>query len=132
MKKISTHIDGLFVVKREIFSDDRGFFMELWNHNVFKNTNLNFNFTQNNVSKSKKNVIRGSVLDIVVDIRRKSKTFGSYFSIELLENKPVSLWIPPGCAHGLHVPAVLGSFPPPSVCGVRAVCGRGAGVVVRA
>ena len=118
MKKIQTKIDGLFVIKNDFFNDKRGSFMESWNIQTCKHNNLNTEFTQDNISISKQNVIRGlhfqnqpygqikyvrvikgKALDVVVDIRRKSKTFGEYFSIELSSQND-GLWIPAGMAHG--------------------------------
>ena len=119
MKKIKTHIDGLFVIKNKYLTDIRGGFLESWNNIDFKKENLIANFSQDNISISKKNVIRGlhfqskpygqikyvrvlkgKVLDVVVDIRENSKTFGEYFKIELSEKNHHGLWIPAGFAHG--------------------------------
>ena len=119
MKKIKTHIDGLFVIKNPVFKDERGSFIESWNKTKFNHEELSDNFNQDNISFSKKNVIRGlhfqnqpygqtkfvrvlqgKVIDIAVDIRKKSKTFGEYFSIELSEKNNEALWIPSGFAHG--------------------------------
>ena len=102
MKKIKTNIDGLFIIENDFFSDQRGGFMQLWNQEEFKKEKLNINFSQDNISVSKKNVIRGlhfqntphgqtkyvnvlngKVLDVAVDIRKYSKTFGQHFKIEL-------------------------------------------------
>jgi len=119
VKKTKTIIQDLFIIKQDIFNDQRGTFMESWNHYKCESHNLNSNFTQDNVSISHKNVIRGlhfqdkpyqqlklvrvlqgSVLDVVVDLRKSSKTFGKYFTIELSSINNLMLWIPPGCAHG--------------------------------
>ena len=118
MKKIETKINGLFIIKNKFFNDDRGWFMENWNIEKCKQNNLNINFKQDNISMSKKNVLRGlhfqrqphnqtkyvrviqgKVLDVVVDIRKKSKTFGQHLAIELSNNQ-TGLWIPAGMAHG--------------------------------
>tara|TARA_B100000902_G_C27273773_1_gene897734 strand:+ start:834 stop:1388 length:555 start_codon:yes stop_codon:yes gene_type:complete len=119
MKKIKTNIDGLFVIKNEYYSDKRGGFKELWNENKFQENEMNMNFSQDNLSMSKKNVIRGlhfqnypygqikyinvlygKVLDVALDLRRDSKTFGKHFSIELSSQNHHSLLIPNGFAHG--------------------------------
>ena len=119
MKKIETHINGLFIIENIIFNDERGMFVESWNKNKFEKENLESFFLQDNMSISKKNVIRGlhfqnepysqtklvsvvkgKVLDIVVDIRKKSKTFGEYLAIELSDSNHRMLWIPTGFAHG--------------------------------
>lgn len=118
MKKTKTNIDGLFVIKNDVFNDKRGSFMENWNVSTCKKNNLDIQFNQDNISVSNKNVIRGlhfqnqpheqtkyvrvikgKVLDVVVDIRKHSKTFGEYFSIEL-SSYSNGLWIPAGMAHG--------------------------------
>jgi dTDP-4-dehydrorhamnose 3,5-epimerase len=118
MKKIKTKIDGLFIIHNELFDDERGWFMESWNIEKCKKNNLNINFEQDNISVSKKNVLRGlhfqnqpygqtkyvrvmqgKVLDVVVDLRKQSKTFGEHIAIEL-SNSQHGLWIPTGMAHG--------------------------------
>tara|TARA_B100001250_G_C19745424_1_gene765078 strand:+ start:529 stop:1080 length:552 start_codon:yes stop_codon:yes gene_type:complete len=118
MEKIKTKINGVFIIKNNLFIDKRGEFMETWNTETFKENNLKINFSQDNISISKKNtlrglhfqnqpygqtkyvrVIKGKALDVVVDIRKESKTFGKHISIELSNNRD-GLWIPPGMAHG--------------------------------
>ena len=119
MKKTKTSIDGLFIIENTSFLDQRGEFMELWNQDEFESENLNTNATQDNISISKKNVIRGlhfqnqpygqikyvrviqgSILDVAVDIRKTSDTFGQHFAIELSKTNNYGLWIPSGFAHG--------------------------------
>ena len=119
MKKTSTHIDGLYVIKNTCFKDVRGQFMELWNNDNFQKENLKSEFSQDNISISKKHVLRGlhfqnepygqtkyvsvikgKVLDVAVDIRKDSKTFGEHLAIELSNKNKYSLWIPAGFAHG--------------------------------
>ena len=120
MKIESTHIEGLLVITPTIFKDDRGYFFESFNHKVFENhTSSSINFVQDNQSKSDKNVLRGlhfqnpphdqgklvrvivgSVLDIAVDIRKNSPTYGEHFKIILDTHKHEMLWIPSGFAHG--------------------------------
>ena len=119
MKKKPTNIEDLYLIEHQSFTDVRGEFMEFWNNDTFKKENLKIDFSQDNISKSKKHVLRGlhfqnkpygqtkyvsvikgKVLDIAVDIRKKSKTFGKHFSIELSEKNKYGLWIPPGFAHG--------------------------------
>lgn len=117
MKVINTPIEDLKVIKLDNFEDERGSFKETWN-----DKKINFikeKFVQDNESLSKKNVIRGlhfqnppyeqgklvrvtygSVIDIAVDLRKKSKTYGKYFSIELNDKNNYLFWIPPGFAHG--------------------------------
>ena len=119
MKKTSTYIDGLYVIKNTPFLDNRGKFFELWNAANFQKENLKMDFFQDNLSISKKyvlrglhfqknphgqikyvQVIKGKVLDVAVDIRKKSKTYGKHFAIELSEKNHNALWIPEGFAHG--------------------------------
>ena len=120
MKIERTHIEGLLVITPTIFKDDRGYFFESFNHKIFeKHTSSKVNFVQDNQSKSEKNVLRGlhfqnppfdqgklvrviagSVLDIAVDIRKKSSTYGQHFKIILDTQKQQILWIPSGFAHG--------------------------------
>tara|TARA_A100001011_G_C13915525_1_gene676881 strand:+ start:136 stop:690 length:555 start_codon:yes stop_codon:yes gene_type:complete len=114
-----THIKDLFIIEHEPLMDQRGSFLELWNFKKFKKTQLISDFSQDNISISKKNVIRGlhlqkkpheqlkyvkvisgKVLDVAVDLRIKSKTFGQHLAIELSESNNYSLWIPKGFAHG--------------------------------
>lgn len=122
MKKIITKIDGLFVIEPDVYFDDRGYFFESFNKRNLENLGLTYNFVQDNISKSKKGTIRGlhyqvgefaqgklcqvlygEVLDVAVDIRFGSKTFGKYYSIILSENNHKQFWIPPGFAHGFSV-----------------------------
>ena len=115
-----TGLKGLFIIKPKIFSDQRGYFFESFNHKEFKNkTGLNVNFLQENQSKSSKNVVRGlhfqnppnaqgklirvlkgSVMDVVVDIRLSSHTYGQHFKIKLDTKDHKMLYIPEGFAHG--------------------------------
>tara|TARA_B110000046_G_scaffold139864_1_gene146356 strand:- start:1051 stop:1596 length:546 start_codon:yes stop_codon:yes gene_type:complete len=117
---ISTKIEGVYLIKPKIFNDDRGSFFESFNMKVFqKETSQKINFVQDNQSVSSKNilrglhfqkpphaqaklvrVIRGSVLDVVVDLRKKSKTYGEYILEELSEYNNHQLFIPKGMAHG--------------------------------
>ena len=119
MKKLSTHINDLFVINNIIFDDDRGSFMEMWDEKLFKKEKLIASFSKDNISISHKNtlrglhfqnkpygqlkyvrVLKGKALDVAVDLRKKSKTFGQHLAIELSENNHTGLWIPSGFAHG--------------------------------
>ncbi|KAF0152273.1 MAG: dTDP-4-dehydrorhamnose 3 5-epimerase [Ignavibacteria bacterium] len=116
------YIDGLLVVSPEVFPDERGYFFESFNKEKYKTGGIDFSFVQDNLSKSKKGTVRGlhyqvgdfeqgklcsvivgKVLDIAVDIRFGSPTFGMYYSSELSEENKKQLWIPPGFAHGFSV-----------------------------
>jgi len=119
---IKTEISGLLVIIPDVFIDERGYFFESFNENTFKKAGIDLQFVQDNISKSKKYTIRGlhyqvgekaqgklckvvygNVLDVAVDIRFGSPTFGKYFSCELSEGNHKQLWIPPGFAHGFSV-----------------------------
>lgn len=110
---------GLKVIQPRVFEDSRGYFYESYNQNAFENAGIKDNFVQSNQSLSQKGVlrgmhfqipphdqsklvrvIRGAVLDVVVDIRQGSPTYGKHFSIELSEENKTMLYIPSGFAHG--------------------------------
>jgi dTDP-4-dehydrorhamnose 3,5-epimerase len=117
---ISTKIEGVYLIKPKIFIDDRGSFFESFNQKKFQEeTNQKINFVQDNQSVSSKNILRGlhfqkpphaqaklvrvikgSVLDVVVDLRIKSKTYGDYILEELSEYNNHQLFLPKGMAHG--------------------------------
>jgi dTDP-4-dehydrorhamnose 3,5-epimerase len=122
LEVIKTEIEGLLIIKPKVFGDERGYFFESYNEQSYKLAGIDFNFVQDNISKSKKGTIRGlhyqigdkaqgklckviygKVLDVAVDIRFGSPTFGKYFSSELSEENHTQLWIPPGFAHGFSV-----------------------------
>ena len=109
----------MFIIEPQIFEDSRGFFLESYNYNTFKELGIENIFVQDNHSKSSKGVLRGlhfqkgeysqaklisilrgSILDIVVDLRENSETFGECFSIELNEKDKRMLFIPKYFAHG--------------------------------
>ena len=119
MKIIKTPIQGLLVLQPNVFKDERGHFFESWSKQEFKNIGLELDFVQDNQSLSQKGVLRGlhfqnppfsqgklvrvikgSVLDVAVDIRKESSTYGQHFSIELSEENKTMFWLPPGFAHG--------------------------------
>lgn len=122
MKAIPTTIKDLLIIEPKVFGDDRGFFFESYNKRQFAELiGQEVEFVQDNHSRSVKNVLRGlhyqiqhpqgklvrvtqgTVLDIAVDIRKSSPTFGQHVTVELsAENKRV-LWIPQGFAHGFVV-----------------------------
>ena len=122
MKIEKTFITGLMLITPDIHADERGFFFESYNSNRYSNNGLDVVFVQDNISKSRYgtlrglhyqvgeyaqgklcSVISGKVLDVAVDIRHSSPTFGKYFSIELDDVKKKQLYIPPGFAHGFSV-----------------------------
>jgi len=121
MKISKTFIKDLLVVEPQLFKDDRGFFYESYNKKKL-NKNIKIVFVQDNESKSNRGVIRGlhfqkpphaqtklvrcvsgEILDIVVDLRKNSKTYGKSFSIELSSENNKQLFVPKGFAHGFQV-----------------------------
>lgn len=120
MSKISVtkcDIEGLYVIEPKVFPDARGYFMETYNQNDFKEEGLNMTFVQDNQSMSVKGVlrglhfqkehpqgklvrvIRGEVYDVAVDLRKNSKTFGKYFGVVLSAENKRQFYIPEGFAH---------------------------------
>lgn len=114
-----TEIEGLLIIKPKVFEDDRGHFFESFNKNVFFKNGLSLEFVQDNQSLSNKNVLRGlhfqsppyaqgklirvikgSVLDVAVDIRKSSPTYGKNVVINLSEQNKIMFYIPEGFAHG--------------------------------
>ena len=119
MEIIKTPLEGLLIVKPDVFEDDRGYFFESYNRNAFLAQGIAVDFVQDNESRSKKGVLRGlhfqnpphaqgklvrvmrgSVLDVAVDIRKKSPTYGKWSSIMLSGQNKWMYWIPAGFAHG--------------------------------
>ncbi len=118
-----TNLKDCYVINPDVFQDNRGYFFESFNANKFQElTNINVNFVQDNESKSLKGVLRGlhfqigkykqsklmrvvngAILDVCVDMRRHSKTFGHHFSVELSEDNKKQLFVPRGFAHGFFV-----------------------------
>lgn len=127
-KFIKTEIDGMFIVEPTVFGDERGYFLETYHYEEFKNAGINVNFVQDNQSKSKKGVLRGlhfqtkkpqgklvrvisgEVFDVGVDLRKNSKTFGKWFGIILNSENKRQLYIPEGFAHGFLVLSDIAEF----------------------
>jgi dTDP-4-dehydrorhamnose 3,5-epimerase len=122
MKVTPTSIADVLIIEPRVFGDQRGFFLESFNQRQFNAaTGTDFNFVQDNHSRSAKNVlrglhyqvgqpqgklvrvVRGAVFDVAVDIRPASPTFGQWFGLELSEENHRQLWVPPGLAHGFLV-----------------------------
>jgi dTDP-4-dehydrorhamnose 3,5-epimerase len=119
MEIIKTAIEGVLIIEPKVFGDERGFFVETFNKERYKEVGIDLDFVQDNLSSSMKGVlrglhfqkdpfaqgklvqvIRGRVLDVAVDIRKDSPTFGKYVSIELSGENKKQFWIAPGFAHG--------------------------------
>jgi dTDP-4-dehydrorhamnose 3,5-epimerase len=122
MNIIKTEFPGLVVIEPKVFADSRGYFFETYNRNVFEQHGLNYHWLQDNESMSNYGVLRGlhyqlnpysqaklvrviagEVLDVVVDIRKGSPTFGKKFEIMLSSENKRQLLIPRGFAHGFSV-----------------------------
>lgn len=114
-----TPIEGVLVIHPKVFGDERGFFMESYNRERYAEIGMTGNFVQDNITKSKRGVLRGlhfqtgefaqgklvqvikgKVWDVAVDIRKESKTYGQWYGVELSGENHTQFWIPPGLAHG--------------------------------
>jgi len=119
MQVIPTDIPDLYIIQPKVFEDERGYFFESYSKKVLAEAGLDLNFVQDNQSLSQKgvlrglhlqnppyaqgklvNVIKGAVLDVAVDVRKGSPTFGKHVAIELNEENKTMFWIPEGFAHG--------------------------------
>ena len=122
MNYIKTEIEGVFIIEPKVFKDSRGYFMEAWKQEEFNEHVGKVTFFQDNESKSSFGVLRGlhyqkgelsqaklvrvikgRVLDVAVDIRKSSPTFGKHIMVELSEDNKRQLFIPRGFAHGFLV-----------------------------
>lgn len=116
-----TSIEGVLVIEPTVFGDERGYFMETYHAEEFKKAGLDFNFVQDNQSKSKKGVLRGlhfqytnpqgklvraingEVFDVAVDLRKDSTTYGKWEGVILSEENKKQFYVPEGFAHGFLV-----------------------------
>ena len=121
IKVTSCGIDGLYVIEPTVFKDERGYFVETYNQNDFKEAGLDMVFVQDNQSMSVRGVlrglhfqkqfpqgklvraVRGSVFDVAVDLRSSSPTYGKWFGVELTAENKKQFYIPEGFAHGFLV-----------------------------
>jgi dTDP-4-dehydrorhamnose 3,5-epimerase len=121
LTKIPTSLPGVFIVEPRVFGDDRGFFLESYNEKVFAEAGIGERFVQDNHSSSRRNVLRGlhyqikqtqgklvrviegEILDVAVDLKRSSATFGKWEAVRLSGENKRMLWIPAGFAHGFRV-----------------------------
>lgn len=122
MNVMKTEIDGVVIIKPNIFQDSRGYFFESFSQREFEEKVGKVNFVQDNESKSSYGVVRGlhfqlppytqaklvrcvkgSVLDVAVDLREGSPTYGKHVAVELTEDNHLQLFIPKGFAHGFSV-----------------------------
>lgn len=119
MKVTKTKIEGVLIIEPQVFGDERGFFVETYNKKRYQENGVDPEFVQDNISKSIKGVLRGlhfqknphaqgklvqviqgKVLDVAVDIRYGSPTFGEWVSVELSGENKKQFWVPSGFAHG--------------------------------
>ena len=128
MKVTETALPGVLIIEPRVFSDDRGFFFESYQAERYAAAGMAVSFVQDNVSRSVRGtlrglhfqepraqgklvqVMRGSVYDVVVDVRRGSPTFARWIGVELSGDTPKQMWIPPGFAHGFCVTSETADF----------------------
>jgi len=121
MNKIETSLCGAFILEPRVFADSRGFFLETFNARVMNELGIQQEFVQDNHSRSLRNVVRGlhfqrehpqgklvrtvvgEILDVLVDLRKSSPSFGNWEALCLSAENQRMLWIPPGFAHGFRV-----------------------------
>jgi len=121
MKVLESPLPGAFVLQPEVFGDERGFFLESYNEKVFASLGIHDRFVQDNHSYSKRGVLRGlhyqvqkaqgklvrviagEILDVFLDLRRSSPSFGRWHSVRLSGDNRLMAWIPLGFAHGFQV-----------------------------
>lgn len=119
MKVTTTPIEGLLIIEPRIFNDDRGYFYESYNEKKYRDAGIDVTFVQDNMSCSSKGTIRGlhaqappfaqgklvrvtqgSVIDVAVDIRKDSPTYGQHYAVELSAKNHLQFWVPAGFLHG--------------------------------
>jgi len=129
MEKIPTKIHGAWLLKPKIFGDARGFFLESWSREAFREMGIDVDFVQDNHSRSSRHVLRGLhyqagdsaqgklvwvtsgvVFDVLVDLRRNSPTFGQWDGYRLTADAHERIYVPPGCAHGFLVLSKVADF----------------------
>ncbi|MGN1321690.1 MAG: dTDP-4-dehydrorhamnose 3,5-epimerase [Methanosphaera sp.] len=123
-----TSIEGVYIIENQVFGDERGYFMETYQKDLFDEAGLEFNFVQDNQSRSKKGVLRGlhfqytqpqgklvrvikgEVFDVAVDLRKDSPTYGKWEGVILSEENKKQFYIPEGFAHGFLVLSDIAEF----------------------
>jgi dTDP-4-dehydrorhamnose 3,5-epimerase len=128
MKFHKTPIEGVVLIDPQVFGDDRGFFMETWQAAKFAAADIDAKFVQDNHSRSTQWTLRGmhmqiehtqgklvrvtagAVFDVVVDLRRSSRSFGKWWGTEISEQNHRMVWVPPGLAHGMLVTSPVADF----------------------
>lgn len=128
MNVIATELAGLLIIEPKVFGDARGFFLECYQRDRYRDAGLELEFVQDNYSRSRRGtlrglhyqitspqgklvqVTRGEVYDVAVDLRRSSSTFGKSFGVLLNEENHRQLYLPPGFAHGFCVVSEFADF----------------------
>jgi dTDP-4-dehydrorhamnose 3,5-epimerase len=128
MERLPTRLDGLVLLAPDVFGDERGFFVETYREETWSQHGIPTDFAQDNHSRSRRGTVRGihfqthpgqgklvrcargSVLDVVVDLRRGSPTFGEWEAVELDDERHHQLWIPVGFGHGFCVLSDIADF----------------------
>ena len=128
MKVTTCDLQGLLIIEPDVFGDTRGYFMESWNRQRYRDAGLDFDFVQDNFSLSRRgtlrglhfqnpfaqgklvSVLQGEVFDVGVDIRRGSPTFGRWFGMTLSAENKRQFFLPPGFAHGFLVLSEMALF----------------------
>ncbi len=121
MKFITTTIPDVLLIQPQVHGDERGFFLETYRQDLFQSAGITAQFVQDNHSGSRKGILRGlhyqirfsqgklvrvaagEVFDVAVDCRKSSPTFGKWVGFRLSDTNKLSVWIPPGFAHGFYV-----------------------------
>ncbi|MFK7829781.1 MAG: dTDP-4-dehydrorhamnose 3,5-epimerase [Congregibacter sp.] len=124
----ATSLPGVYLLTPTVFGDERGFFLESWSANKFRDEGFDVQFVQDNHSRSAQGILRGlhyqtahtqgklvrvtsgSVFDVAVDMRRDSPTLGQWFGVTLDALSKQMLWVPPGFAHGFYVTSESADF----------------------
>ncbi|MFP8487461.1 dTDP-4-dehydrorhamnose 3,5-epimerase [Gracilimonas sp. Q87] len=128
LEVVKEPLPGLLVIKPRVFKDERGFFLETWQKERYKEIGIKEDFVQDNWSRSTKGVLRGlhfqkehpqgklvsvrtgKVFDVAVDIRKDSRTFGQWYGQELSDENNLQMYVPPGFAHGFCVLSDIADF----------------------
>ena len=128
MRFEETPLADVVLLHPEVYGDERGFFLESWNQRSFAEAGFDWHFVQDNHSRSSRGILRGlhfqtehsqgklvrisqgAVFDVIVDLRRSSPSFGSWYGVELSAESHNMLYLPPGCAHGFYVLSEYADF----------------------
>ena len=128
MDIIKTCVDGVLLIKPQVWGDARGYFVETWQQERYEKAGIILPFVQDNLSHSSYGILRGlhfqktkpqgklvsvslgAVFDVAVDIRNGSPSYGKWFGVELTQNNQWQMWVPPGLAHGFVVTSEVAHF----------------------